>query len=132
MHVRVRLLVGLAWVSVLVTDCASDHTRQEHPMHAELTIDGGVGFFPGLARPIVLDEKDLSSGQSEEFSRLVSAARAEAAAAPGATTKAVPDGRTYRISIAFEGDRVKLESADPSIPHGFAALMTFVKEHGHR
>ncbi|WP_321798062.1 protealysin inhibitor emfourin [Caballeronia sp. J97] len=100
-------------------------------MHAELTTDGGFGAFPALARPVVLDEKDLSPADGAEFARLVAAARDEAGASRPRAAKAVPDGRTYRINI--EGnDAQRFSAADPSIPPAFAALMDFVKRHGHR
>jgi hypothetical protein len=101
-------------------------------MHAELTIDGGIGFFPGLARPIALDEGDLSPDEREELSRLVSDASAEPAAAREAVAKPLPDGRTYRINITSEDETLQLKSADPSVPPAFAALMVFIKKHGHR
>ncbi|SAK86195.1 hypothetical protein AWB78_04417 [Caballeronia calidae] len=101
-------------------------------MHAELTIDGGVGFFPGLARPIVLDAKDLSPDERAELARLVSAARTESAAPRAAAVKPVPDGRSYRIGIASDDGTLDLKCADPSVPTGFAALMAFIKQHGHR
>jgi hypothetical protein len=101
-------------------------------MRAELTIDGGVGFFPGLARPIALDESDLSPDEREEFSRLVSAARALPGATPGAAVRAVPDGRTYRITIASGDGNIELRCADAAVPPEFSALMVFIKQHGHR
>ncbi|SAL44121.1 hypothetical protein AWB74_01833 [Caballeronia arvi] len=101
-------------------------------MQAELFIDGGVGFFPGLARPVVLDGNDLSAEERDELSRLVSAARAEPAAARGAASKPVPDGRTYRIRITSPDGTNELKSADPSIPPAFSALMAFIKQRGHR
>ncbi|MFM0325493.1 protealysin inhibitor emfourin [Caballeronia glebae] len=100
-------------------------------MHAELTIDGGFGAFPALARPIVLDEQDLSTEDGAAFARLVVAARAEASAASPRASKPVPDGRTYRIAVDGD-DTLRLQAADPSIPPAFAALMDFVKRHGHR
>ncbi|SAK83558.1 hypothetical protein AWB76_05757 [Caballeronia temeraria] len=100
-------------------------------MHAELTTDGGFGAFPGLARPVILDEKDLSAEDGAEFSRLISAARAEAGAARPRAAKPVPDGRTYRINIDGD-DTLRLAAADPSVPPAFNALMDFVKRHGHR
>ncbi|MDR5740487.1 MULTISPECIES: protealysin inhibitor emfourin [unclassified Caballeronia] len=101
-------------------------------MHAELIIDGGVGFFPGLARPIVIDENDLSPAEREELSRLVSAAREQPAAAPRAATRPVPDGRTYRIIIVSGDGDIELGCADPSVPPAFSALMVFIRQHGRR
>ncbi|WP_213780778.1 protealysin inhibitor emfourin [Caballeronia sp. dw_276] len=101
-------------------------------MRAELRIDGGVGFFPGLARPITLDGSDLSPDERDEFSRLVSAIRALPGAAPGATVKAVPDGRTYRITISSGDGNIELRCADAALPPAFSALMVFIKQHGHR
>ena len=101
-------------------------------MQVELFIDGGVGFFPGLARPIVLDEQNLPADERQELSRLVSAARAEPAAARAAPSAAVPDGRTYRVRIVSADGTTELQSADPAVPPSFAALMAFVKQRGHR
>ncbi|KIG03027.1 protealysin inhibitor emfourin [Caballeronia concitans] len=101
-------------------------------MRAELTIEGGVGFFPGLARPIVVEANELSPADNEELSRLVSAARAQSAAAPRAAQKPVPDGRTYRIVIVSDDGSTELGCADPSVPPAFSALMVFIKKHGHR
>ncbi|SAL55822.1 hypothetical protein AWB73_06133 [Caballeronia turbans] len=100
-------------------------------MHAELTTDGGFAAFPGLARPVILDEGDLSAQDGAEFARLVAAARDEASAPGPRAAKPVPDGRTYRINIDG-GDALRLKAADPAIPPAFAALMDFVKRHGHR
>ncbi|KAK43569.1 hypothetical protein BG58_31525 [Caballeronia jiangsuensis] len=100
-------------------------------MHAELTTDGGFAAIPGLASPVVLDEHDLSPEDGAEFARLVAAARDEASAPRPRAAKPVPDGRTYRINIDG-GDALRLQAADPSIPPAFAALMNFVKGHGHR
>lgn len=63
---------------LIAAGCMTDNAQnKELPMQAELFIDGGVGFFPGLARPIVLDENALSAEERDELARLVSAARAE-------------------------------------------------------
>jgi len=101
-------------------------------MQAELFIDGGVGFFPGLARPIMLDEKNLSTEERAELSRLVSAARAAPGDAKAAAMKPVPDGRTYRIRIISGNGTTELSCADPSVPASFAALMAFIKRYGSR
>ncbi|MEM5385070.1 protealysin inhibitor emfourin [Paraburkholderia phymatum] len=100
-------------------------------MQAELTTDGGFGAFPGLMRPVLLDENDLPPDERAMFERLVAEARAEAAAIPPRTAKPVPDGRTYRIDVHSD-DMLRLSAADPSVPPAFAALMDFVKKHGHR
>ncbi|SAL02725.1 hypothetical protein AWB80_08426 [Caballeronia pedi] len=101
-------------------------------MQAELFIEGGVGYFPGLARPIVLQAADLSPGESAEFARLISAARAEGGATRPSARKPMPDARSYRISIAGDDGKLELKAADPGVPPAFAALMNFLKQHGHR
>lgn len=105
-------------------------------MHAQLSIDGGLASFPGLARPIQLDEQELSSDERAEFARLVASAHAEAASNAAARLalergKPVPDGRTYRIDVAG-GETVRISAADPGVPPAFAALMAFMKQHGRR
>jgi hypothetical protein len=106
--------------------------QKESSVRAELIIDGGVGFFPGLARPIVIDECNLSPADREELSRLVSAAREQPAAAPRAGAKPVPDGRTYRIVIVSGDGDIELRCADPAVPPACSALMVFIKQHGRR
>ncbi|MCC8395898.1 hypothetical protein LJ656_25255 [Paraburkholderia sp. MMS20-SJTR3] len=101
-------------------------------MQAELFIDGGVGFFPGLARPIVLDENTLSAPEREELAQLVSAARGAPAGTTAAARKAVPDGRAYRIRLTAGDATTEFSCADPSVPPSFAALMSFIKAHGSR
>jgi hypothetical protein len=127
-----RLFAGLICAYLLTSGCASDPLQEEPPMRAELRIDGGVGFFPGLVRPITLDESDLSADERQEFSRLVSAARALPGAAPGAAVRAVPDGRTYRITIASGDGNIELRCTDAAVPPAFSTLMVFIKQHGHR
>ncbi|MBC8642884.1 hypothetical protein IAG25_39565 [Caballeronia sp. EK] len=101
-------------------------------MQAELFIEGGVGFFPGLARPIVRDENALSADKRDELAPLVSAARAEPAVPRAAASKTEPDGRIYSTRIGFADGTKELSCADPSVPPAFAALMAFIKAHGHR
>ncbi|BBQ01054.1 hypothetical protein BSFA1_61820 (plasmid) [Burkholderia sp. SFA1] len=127
------LRATFAMACLIAAGCMTDNAQnKELPMQAELFIDGGVGFFPGLARPIVLDENALSAEERDELARLVSAARAEPVAPRAAASKPVPDGRSYRIRIAFADGTKELSCADPSVPPAFAALMAFIKAHGHR
>ncbi|MDR5795315.1 hypothetical protein QCE49_18235 [Caballeronia sp. LZ008] len=121
----------MSGAALVCAGCASHQSSWEPSMHAELTTDGGLAAFPGLARPIVLDEKDLSPDDGVAFAHLVVAARAEASASRPRATKPVPDGRTYRIHVDGD-DTLHLQAADPSIPPAFAALMEFIKRHGHR
>jgi hypothetical protein len=136
MQMGVRLIAGLAWGAVAATaGCASGVSPLERSMHAQLSTDGGVAIFPGLSQPIQLEDQNLSPDERSEFSRLVAAARDEAASnsavtpMPGAV-KPVPDGRTYRIDVDG-GEHLQLSAADPAPPH-FAALLEFIKQHGRR
>jgi hypothetical protein len=101
-------------------------------MHAELTTEGGLGAFPGLAKPVLLNAGDLSSTQNAEFGRLVSAARGESLSKGSRGDSPIPDGRTYRIVVDDNSAQLSLDAADPTVPAAFAALMKFIKEHGHR
>lgn len=100
-------------------------------MHAELTTDGGwTAGVPGLAKPMVLNETELSAGENDSFARLVAAARAERSIATESTK--IPDGQNHQIVIVDGDARTVLSAADPSPPPKFCALMHFIREHGHR
>ena len=89
----------------------------------------GLGFFPGLAKPVLIDAAQLAEPDARQLESLVAAARvldrppvAEAApAAPGA------DRRQYTITVEQEGRRHVLQLADPIEDPDLQRLVRFLE-----
>lgn len=97
-------------------------------MRVELKTEGGVAFFPGLARPFVLETAALSADEAERLACLVDECRFfdREEAAPPARRGA--DAREYVLTIEAEGARRRtVRLRDPVAPD-LAALLDFVRE----
>jgi len=75
----------------------------------------GVGFFPGLAKPVVIEPDQLTQSESREFSELIAATRffdrpAQVGEAPA---RGAADHRQYTITIEQDGRRHTLHIAEP-------------------
>ena len=93
-------------------------------MRIEFRMDGGLGAFPGLARPVSIDCDALPSAQTARLRALVD--RADLAAAPRKSRPAVaPDARTYTITVDDGGE---CRTATISEPIADAALRDLVAE----
>jgi hypothetical protein len=69
-------------------------------MRIQYSEEGGLAFFPGLAKAKVIDLSDLSSEEAEELQRLIS--RADFWNAPSfldSSSNRVRDSRQYIITI---------------------------------
>ncbi len=74
--------------------------------------DGGLGFFPNLARPLTIDTAQLAPDEAARWQELVAAASLWERAPPG-PARAGGDRRTYRLRVE-EGTRSRdLELHDP-------------------
>ena len=101
-------------------------------MHVELTTDGGLAAFPGLATPILVDAAKLSPELSGKLEGLVNSALTEKVPRGSGKDASYRDVRHYRITIQRGGTRDNIEADDPKIPPAFNALMEFVKANGSR
>ncbi len=101
-------------------------------MRVELRIDGGLAYFPGLARPVMLDGARLSAADQAELARLCRAALADPGPESAARAEALPDARRYRLAIDIDGETHALAAADPVAQPAVAALIDFVGAHGQR
>jgi hypothetical protein len=101
-------------------------------LRVTLRIDGGLAHFPGLAKPIELDDAQLGLEGAAQMRRLCEGVCA-APAPPGlATNSPHPDGRRYRLTVEVEGSRREVVAADPVDTPAIAELIAFVEEHGRR
>lgn len=87
----------------------------------------GLGFFPGLAKPVVIDTAKLAEPDAHELEALVAAARVfeRPAAVPAAPTGA--DRRHYTITVDQGDRRRELQLSDPIEDPDLQRLVRFLE-----
>jgi Emfourin len=96
-------------------------------VHVELKTEGGVAFFPGLARPFVLDTAALSAEETERLNVLVEACRFFDRPDPAPPARRGADAREYVLTIEVESTgRRTLHLRDPVTPD-LADLLDFLR-----
>ncbi len=99
-------------------------------MRMQVHIDGGIAYFPGLAKPIVLDTATLSAQDAEELKRLIAAARFfELPASIGQQPARGADYRRYTITVDDGSAHHTVEFTDPITDPHLEALITFAQKH---
>jgi hypothetical protein len=74
--------------------------NKEEVMRVELLTEGGVAFFPGLSKPIVVDSATLPEAEARQLEQLVADARFfELPAASRALPKGGGDMRSHTITV---------------------------------
>lgn len=71
----------------------------------------GLGFFPGLAKPVLIDSARLTEPDARQLEALVIAARVFERSTPPAATGA--DRRQYTITIEQGNQHCELRLSDP-------------------
>jgi len=101
-------------------------------MRVELQTEGGVAFFPGLNKPIVLNSSDLSNLQSTQLQKLLDSTRFfELPAASRSVPKGAADMRRYTITVEDGRRRRTVRLVDPIEDPHLQALIEFLHEqHG--
>lgn len=86
-----------------------------------------MAFFPGLARPFVLDTSALSAEESERLTLLVEACRFFDRADAARPARRGADAREYVLTIEVESTRRRtLRLRDP-VAQDLADLLDFVR-----
>jgi hypothetical protein len=98
-------------------------------MHVELTTSGGIAYFPGLRKPVIVESETLSSQDAAELGGLVEAAHFFALPANLAPGPARPDAQSYVLKIRDAEREHTVRLADPIAEPELAALVTFVRKH---
>ncbi|WP_394824008.1 protealysin inhibitor emfourin [Pendulispora albinea] len=102
-------------------------------MRVTLKTSGGVGFFPGLARPIVADTDALEPELSERLRELVENAGFFELPDPISTlSRGAADVRTETLTVEDAARVHEVAAVETSIPEALRELVDFVKEHGTR
>jgi hypothetical protein len=90
-------------------------------MRIAFKMSGGLAAFPGLQKEHVVDTSQLEPGHAAELEALVAAADLFKSA-PAA--RALPDARTYLLTIEHEGQQQKAQLTDPIVSREAAALIS--------
>ena len=87
----------------------------------------GLGFFPGLAKPVIIDAARLAEPDAHELEALVAAARVfeRPPATPPSATSA--DLRHYTITVEQGDRRRELQLSDPIDDPDLQRLVRFLE-----
>ena len=97
-------------------------------MRIQLKIEGGIAFFPGLSKPIMIDSDQLPQQESDELKRLVNATRFfDLPTAMGSPSPGAADYRQYTITIQDEGKQHTVHLTDLIEDPDLQALLTYLK-----
>jgi hypothetical protein len=98
-------------------------------MRVQLQTEGGIAFFPGLSKPVVVDSAELPKEQGARFEQLVDSARLFDLPARSRTpSKAAADYRQYTITIQDGKRRRTVRLTDPIDDPNIQALIDFLQE----
>ena len=98
-------------------------------MRVELQTDGGVAYFPGLNKPVVVDSADLPKEQADKFEQLLEQAHLfEQPVASRSLPKGAVDIRQYTLTVQ-DGRRSRtVRLADPIEDPNLQALIAFLQD----
>ena len=98
-------------------------------MRVELQTDGGVAYFPGLNKPIVVDSGELPNQQAARLQQLIDTARFfELPAASRSLPKGAVDMRCYTITVEDGRRRRTVRLNDPVEDRHLQALIEFLQD----
>jgi len=98
-------------------------------MRVELQTEGGIAFFPGLSRPVVVDSGDLPKEQASQLQRLIDSTRFfELPAAARSLPKGAADTRRYTITVQDGRRRRTVRLNDPVEDTQLQALIDFLQD----
>jgi hypothetical protein len=102
-------------------------------MRVEFVTEGGVAYFPGLSRPVVVDSDDLPEADAGELRRLIDAADFfEQPALPRTLPKGAADLRQYTIGVQDGRRRHTIRLVDPIDDSHLQDLVDFLRRHASR
>jgi len=97
-------------------------------MRVELQTDGGIAYFPGLNKPIVVDSSKLPNKQAAQLQQLIDSAHFfELPAASRSLPKGAADLRRYTITVADGQRRRTVRLNDPVEDAQLQALIEFLQ-----
>jgi hypothetical protein len=98
-------------------------------MRVELQTEGGMAYFPGLNKPVVVDSDELPKEQAGQLQQLIDSAHFfKLPAASRAIPKGAADIRRYTITVADGRRRRTVRLSDPIEDRHLQALIEFLQD----
>jgi len=98
-------------------------------MRVELQTEGGMAYFPGLSKPVVVESDDLPKVQSAQLQQLIDATRFfELPVASRSIPKGAADMRRYTITVVDGRRRRTVQLVDPIEDVNLQALLEFLQK----
>ena len=98
-------------------------------MRVELLTEGGVAFFPGLNKPIVVESADLPQAEAQRLEQLIADVRFfDLPAASRALPKTAADMRRYVITVEDGQRRHTVRFVEPIEDPDQQALIDFLQD----
>jgi hypothetical protein len=97
-------------------------------MQIEFKTEGGMAYFPGLSKPVVIDSDDLPEKEAKELQRQV--AEAHFFSLPTRTGELLPgaaDYQTYTITVKDGKKRHTIHVAGATQDEGLRNLIAYLK-----
>lgn len=99
-------------------------------MRIEFSLEGGIGFFPGLNRPVTVEVEHLNATEAEELKRMVEAARFfDLPAAVGTPARGAADFQHAVLTIEDSGRRKTVRILVPVTDPALNDLVRAVQKH---
>lgn len=97
-------------------------------MRVQFTVEGGVGFFPGLRAPAVFDSATLTTEDAQTLERLVREAGIfEPSSTIPAEQGAGADQRSYTLIVDDGTEQRVVRVAEPVADPAMRALVAFLR-----
>ena len=98
-------------------------------MRIQFQTQGGIAFFPGLSKPVVVDSADMTKEQAARLHQLITAAGFfDLPAASRTLPKGAADYRQYTISVQDGKRRRTVRLTDPIEDPQMQALIDFLEQ----
>ena len=98
-------------------------------MRVELQTEGGVAYFPGLSKPVVVNSAELPKAQASQLQQLVDDAHFfELPAVSRSLPKGAADMRSYTITVEDGRRRSTVRLIDPIENTNLQALIKFLED----
>jgi hypothetical protein len=102
-------------------------------MRITFTTEGGLAYFPGLCRPVVIDSHDLSAAELVELEQLIDSAHFFTLPENSrALRRGAADYRQYTIAVEHGGRRHTIHLTDPVENPQLQALLDLLQHHAQQ
>lgn len=97
-------------------------------MRVEFTTEGGLAYFPGLSRPVVIESDKLSDAAAVQLRKLIDGAKFfERPAVVGTPAGGAADYHRYTVTIEQGARRHTVEIIEPIRDPALGDLVAFLR-----